>query len=151
GVSASPRLGLTSWRDLNGDGRTDLMTRSATMLGSILPGAGGGRFGQTIASYSGFRSLTKTSLAPMVGTSAADVVGRDPDGHLVVVPNSGRRNTSAPLPSNLRVTAAVQVINVGDWDRNGTDDVIVRSSGGDLLVLYPGLGNGKFGRGHALG
>lgn len=150
--SSTALVGLLSWGDLNGDGKNDVMARaSGTLLGSILSGAGSGRFGQTVASLSGFRTLTKTSLAPMVGSSAADVVGRDADGRLVVVPNSGKQNVTAPLPSNLKNTAATQVINVGDWDRNGTNDVIVRSSGGDLLVVYPGLGNGKFGRGQALG
>ncbi|MFL6022347.1 MAG: FG-GAP-like repeat-containing protein [Marmoricola sp.] len=150
--SATSLAALYSWGDLTGDGKGDVMTRSAgTLLSSILAGAGGGKFGQTLASYSGFRSLSKTSLAPMAGSAAADVVGRNADGKIEVVVNSGRANTSAALPSNLKVPTATQVISVGDWDRNGTSDVIVRSAGGDLLVLYPGLGNGKFGRGHALG
>src|SRR5262249_30820831 len=103
--------GLLSWGDLTGDGKGDVMTRSAgTLLGSILSGAGGGKFGQTWSSYSGFRSLAKASMAPMTGSAAADVVGRDADGHLVVVANSGRKNLGAPLPSNLKVTAATQVI-----------------------------------------
>ena len=90
-------------------------------------------------------------MAPMVGTAAADVVGRDSEGRLVVIPHTGKRNLSSPLISNLKVTAATQVLNAGDWNRDGRGDVIVRSAGGNLLVLYPGLGNGKFGRGQSLG
>jgi hypothetical protein len=40
---------------------------------------------------------------------------------------------------------------VGDWDRDGNADVVVRVAGGDQLVLYPGLGNGTFGRPRSLG
>jgi hypothetical protein len=150
--SATKLLSLLAWGDLTGDDHADVMARAAgTGLGSILAGAGGGRFGQTWGSFSGFSSLAKTSLAPMVGSSAADVLGRDSHGRLVVVANSGRRNITGSLKANLQLPAASQVINVGDWDRNGKGDVIVRSSQSDLLVWYPGHTDGTFGRGHSLG
>jgi len=151
-ASATRLIGMLSWGDLTGDNHVDVMTRDAgTGLGSILAGGGTGRFGQIWSSFSGFSSLTKTSMAPMVGTSAADVVGRDRHGHLVVVANSGRQNITGSLKANLQLSSAVQVLNVGDWDRNGRGDVIVRRSSGDLLVWYPGHADGTFGRGHSLG
>jgi len=144
--------GLLSWGDVTGDGRNDVMTRSAgTLIGKVYAGTGTGKVGQVWGSFSTFRTLTKASMAPMVGSGAADVVGRDPEGRLVVVPHSGKRNLGSPLLSNLRVEAATQVLNAGDWNRDGRGDVIVRSAGGNLLVLYPGLGNGRFGRGQSLG
>jgi hypothetical protein len=150
--TASSLIGLLSWGDLTGDDHTDVMVRAAgSGLGSILAGAGGGKFGQTWGSFSGFSSLKKTSLAPMVGSAAADVLGRDSHGRLVVVANSGKRNITTSLKANLKAPAASQVLNVGDWDRNGRSDVIIRSSGGDLLAWYPGHADGTFGRGHSLG
>ncbi|MFL6158676.1 MAG: FG-GAP-like repeat-containing protein [Marmoricola sp.] len=150
--STTGLIGMLSWGDLTGDGHVDVMTRSAgTGLGTILAGAGGGRFGQTWGSFSGFASLAKTSLAPLVGSSAADVLGRDSHGRLVVVANSGKRNILGSLKANLKVPSATQVLNVGDWDRNGKSDVIVRSSHDDLMVWYPGHEDGTFGRGHSLG
>ncbi len=144
--------GLLSWGDVTGDGRSDVMTRSAgTLIGKVYAGTGTGKVGQVWGSFSTFRTLTKASMAPMVGSAAADVVGRDPEGRLVVVPHSGKRNLGSPLASNLRVEAATQVLNVGDWNRDGRGDVVVRSAGGNLLVLYPGLGDGRFGRGLSLG
>lgn len=145
-------VGLLGWGDVTGDGKPDVMTRSAsTLIGKVYAGTGTGKVGQVWGSFSTFRTLSKASMAPMVGSAAADVVGRDPEGRLVVVPHSGKRNLSSPLYSNLRVPAATQVLNVGDWNRDGRGDVVVRSAGGDLLVLYPGLGNGRFGRGQSLG
>ncbi|RNL78626.1 hypothetical protein EFL95_05940 [Nocardioides marmorisolisilvae] len=150
--SVTPLIGLLSWGDLTGDDHTDVMARAAgTGLGTILSGAGSGKFGQTWGSFSGFSTLKKTSMAPMVGTAAADVVGRDSQGRLVVVANSGKRNITSSLKANLQLPAASQVINVGDWDRNGRSDVIIRSSSSDLLVWYPGHADGTFGRGHSLG
>ncbi len=154
GVTNSPYTlaGLLSWGDVTGDGRADVMARTAgSLVGQVYAGTGTGRVGQVWGSFSAFRSLTKASMAPMAGTAAADVVGRDSEGHLVVVPHNGKRNLSAPLYSNLRVDAATQVLNAGDWNRDGHGDVIVRSASGNLLVLYPGLGNGRFGRGRSLG
>ncbi len=162
GTGLGPKVGVTnapsdlatlmSWGDLTGDGRSDVMTRSAGSLNAQLyAGTGSGKVGQVWGSFSTFNGLTKASLAPMVGSAAADVVGRNAAGRLVVVPHTGKRNLSAPLYSNLKVTTATQVLNAGDWNRDGHGDVIVRSAGGDLLVLYPGLGNGRFGRGLSLG
>lgn len=154
GVTSTPTdvAALMSWGDLTGDGRADVMTRTAGSLNAnVYAGTGTGKVGQVWGSFSTFSMLTKASLAPMVGSAAADVVGRNAAGRLVVIPHTGKQNLSSPLLSNLRVPAATQVLSAGDWNRDGRGDVIVRSAGGDLLVLYPGLGNGRFGRGQSLG
>jgi hypothetical protein len=140
------------WGDLNGDARPDVLVReSGTGLGSLYAGASASKVGQTYGSFTALGGLSLASLAPMVGSSAADIVGRDAAGHLVVVPSNGRRNIGAPLRSNLKVADSSQVLDVGDWDRNGKNDVIVRITDGRVLLLYPGLGNGKFGRPYSLG
>ncbi|MCW2754475.1 MAG: N-acetylmuramoyl-L-alanine amidase, family 2 [Marmoricola sp.] len=150
-TSTTPVNALLGWGDLTGDGRPDVMVRDTSGLTRILSGNGHGQLGQV---YGPFRSLVgvkRPSLAPMVGSAAADVVGRSAAGHLVVVPNNGLTNIGAPLPTNLKVPTATQVLDVGDWNRDGKNDVVVRTSGGSLLVLYPGLGNGKFGQPRSLG
>ena len=143
---------LSGWGDLTGDAKPDVLVRSnGTGLTSIYSGTGTGGLGQVYGPFLSLTGLAKASLAPVVGTGAADLVARDSAGHLVVVPNNGLRNTSAPLPANLKVPAATQVYSVGDWDKDGRSDVVVRINSGDLLVLYPGLGNGKFGQPRSLG
>jgi hypothetical protein len=141
---------LYGWGDLNGDKRADLMVRTGTRT-TMYAGTGGNRLGQVYGPFNGLGGLASASLAPMAGTGAADMVGRDAAGRLVVVVNNGRRNTSLPLGSNLAQPGASQVLNVGDWDRDGRSDVVVRKSANDLLVLFPGLGNGRFGRPRSLG
>ncbi|MGY2873983.1 hypothetical protein ACVW00_001173 [Marmoricola sp. URHA0025 HA25] len=141
---------LLGWGDLTGDGRTDVMARVGSTT-TLYSGTGQASLGQTVGPFSSLGGLSRVTLTNMGGSKEADAVGRDAAGHLVVVLNNGARNTSAPLPTNLTVAGASQVLDVGDWDRDGTSDVVVRTSGGDQLVLYPGLGNGKFGRPHSLG
>jgi len=141
---------LLGWGDLNNDGRSDVMARAGNLT-TLYSGTGGAGVGQAYGPFDSLAGLQKISLAPMMGSGAADVVGRDAAGHLVVVANNGLRSASAPLPSNLTVAGVTQLLNVGDWDRDGNADVVVRVAGGDQLVMYPGLGNGNFGRPRALG
>ncbi|MFL6158783.1 MAG: FG-GAP repeat domain-containing protein, partial [Marmoricola sp.] len=143
---------LLGWGDLTGDGRSDLMVRNAaTGLATIYAGTGTGKLGQAWGSFTSLAGLSRATLTPMVGSAQADIVARDSVGRLVVVPNNGLGNTGAALASNLKVPTATQVLGVGDWDGDGKSDVVVRTSAGNLLVLYPGLGNGKFGQPRSLG
>lgn len=141
---------LLGWGDQNNDGKSDVMARVGNLTTGYA-GTGTARLGQTFGPFDSLAGLSKVSLAPMMGSNAADVVGRDAAGHLVVIANNGLRSGSAPLPSNLTVAGVTQLLNVGDWDRDGLADVVVRVAAGNQLVLYPGLGNGKFGRPRSLG
>jgi hypothetical protein len=140
---------LMGWGDLTGDSHPDVMARVGGT--TTLYSGTGQSLGQTFGPFGALSGLKDVTMAPMGGSKAADAVGRDAAGHLVVVLSNGARNTSAPLASNLTVGGATQLLDVGDWDRNGTSDVIVRVSQGDQLVLYPGLGNGRFGQPRSLG
>jgi hypothetical protein len=152
GAQAAPVTALLGWGDLTGDKLPDIVVRDAgTGLSRIRAGTGTGALSVTYGPFGSLAGLGQVSMAPMVGTAAADVVARDPAGHLIVVPNNGLKNISAPLPTNLKVPGATQLLDVGDWNSDGYSDVIVRTNGGNLLVLYPGLGNGKFGQPRSLG
>lgn len=149
---SAPPTAVLGWGDLSLDGKPDLVVRDkGTAQSRILTGDGSGKLSTVYGPFRYLAGLSKVSMAPMTGSSAADVVGRNPRGQLVIVPNNGRRNISAPLPTNLTVPEASQVLSVGDWNLDGHGDVMVRISGGDQLVLYPGLGNGKFLRARSMG
>ena len=152
GTLAAPVSALLGWGDLTGDARSDILVRDkGTGLGRIGSGTGKGALGTVFGPFETPRGLSKFSMAPMVGSLAADMVARTSSGRLVVIPNNGRRNIGARLPSNLKVPAATQVLSVGDWDKDGKADVIVRLSEGNALRFYPGLGNGKFGQPRSFG
>jgi hypothetical protein len=92
--------------------------------------------------------MTKMSAGQMMGGVQPDLVGTNAAGtKLVALPSNDRVNVYAPSPANLRVPSASQVLNVGDWNKDGKGDIITRQSGGDLLMFRPGRGDGKFSEG----
>ena len=98
----------------------------------ILTGRSDGTFGPTLGPFSGGAGLLKLSSGQLAGTAAPDVVGTDAGGQrLVVLTSNGLVNTRPSLRTNLRVAGATQVLNVGDWNRDGKGDVITRQDEGD--------------------
>ncbi len=132
--------------DMNGDGYGDVVVRSASTGQSlILPGARG-TFGKVLGPFDDAKGMGHLSAGQMVGGAQPDLVGTNSAGTaLLVVANNGLVNLRPALPSTLTRADATQVLNVGDWNRDGRGDVITRQTGGDSLVLQPGLGNGGFG------
>ena len=144
---------LFGWGDLTGDRPADLMARLGRAHRSCTPATvavgSAQKLGPSVATWPG---SPPRPPAPMPGAAAADVVGRDRAGRLVVVTNNGRRNLTGAPASNLVARWATQLLNVGDWDRDGhARPDHARVVGNDLLVFYPGFGNGKFGRAALLG
>jgi hypothetical protein len=136
--------------DLTGDRIADLVVRRAGLT-TIYAGTRGPRLGLTYRTYQDLAGLGLMSSGQLAGGGSSEMVGEDSAGRLVVIAGNGRRNTGSVLTTNLTVPGATQVLDVGDWDRNGTSDLVTRESSGDLMVLRPGLGNGRFGRGRSLG
>ena len=135
--------------DLNGDATGDLILRSATTgrLG-IMVGRSNASFGPTLGWFPSPDGFANMSAGQMMGGEQPDVVGTDATGsQLVVLPSNGEVNVYKKPPSNLRVPDATQLLNVGDWNRDGKGDIITRQSGGDVLVLRPGRGDGTFSKG----
>jgi len=133
--------------DLDGDGVGDVVVRSSrTGAFAILTGRSGGSFGPTLGWFPSPAGMANLSAGQMTGGAQPDVVGTNATGsRLVVLPSNGRVNVYKPLPDNLRVPTATQVLSVGDWNRDGKGDVITRQDGGDTLMLRPGQGDGTFG------
>ncbi len=133
--------------DLNGDSTGDLILRSAdTGRLGILVGRSDATFGPTLGSFPSPEGYANLSAAQMMGGAQPDVVGTDATGsRLIVLPSNGEVNAYKRISSGLRVPDATQLLNVGDWNRDGKGDIITRQSGGDVLVFRPGLGDGTFG------
>jgi hypothetical protein len=142
--------GLLGTGDLTGDRISDLVVRRAGLV-TIYAGTRGPKLGLAYGSYPNLAGLGRMSSGQLAGGASSEILGEDSAGRLVVIAGNGRRNLGGAVTTNLTLPGATQVLDVGDWDRNGTTDLITREASGDLLVLRPGLGNGKFGRGRSLG
>ena len=67
---------------------------------------------------------------------------RRPEPHKVVVEYGGGRRSVGDRSSGLLAPGAVAV---ADLNGDGIPDLIVANSGGNNVLVYPGLGNGQFG------
>jgi hypothetical protein len=86
----------------------------------------------------------------LAGTSRGDLVARrTSDGHGIVLPvnvsSTGVPSLGAPIDTGIDLTGAAAVLKVGDWNRDGYDDLAVRRKADPQdLWLYAGHGNGTF-------
>lgn len=99
---------------------------------------------QAQASFSG-RQLE----SDLAGVDQPDiVVRRASDGQGFVIPlrstPQGYRR-GAPVATGIDLSTQNRILNAGDWDRDGTSDLITRRTSDGSLWFRPGLGNGTFG------
>ncbi len=135
---------ITGYGDYNHDGRPDLLARSAaTKKAYVFPNLGTTTFGHWLGPLLAFSKTEMISSGGnLVAGGPTDVLGRRGDA-LVVIAHRGTWNTSAPVATGLRLGQATTLLNVGDWDRDGDGDLIVRTRAGDLKLRLSN-GNGTF-------
>jgi len=146
GTSYSAIIGAGN--DQNGDGAGDLLIRARTTgaLGIRL-GRTNATFGSTLGWFTGAERWTRQSAGQMSGSPQADLIGVGPSGRqLLVMANNGLSNSQGLLTTNIKNPGLSMLINAGDWNRDGYGDIIARDQTKDRLVLYPGLGNGRYRR-----
>jgi len=140
--------------DANGDGRPDLLTRTASgaldFYAGTLPTVAG--YGAAQAVGVGWQSFSRVIGAGDInGDAKADMLTVRSDGTLWCYPGrgiSGGTNGSYGSPTQVGSTwtSFVDVIDAGDVDHNGTNDLVaVRPDG--TLWLY--LSTGKVAAGQA--
>ena len=82
----------------------------------------------------------------LVGSPHPDlVVRRAGDGQGVLIPTQGSgQPLGAPVDTGWNLADADTLLNVGDWDRDGFGDFMVRRTSDKTLQLYRGNGQGQF-------
>lgn len=133
---------VVSAGDLNGDGRSDLVGRldGSGRLVAFLGTARGGFVRSQVGTGWGTYPLV-AGAGDLDGDGYDDLVGRDREGRLFVhrglAPADGR---SARLAKRVQLAGSFGTVNavlgVGDADRDGSPDLLVRRDGGDAY-LHP--------------
>jgi len=133
-------------RDLNGDGKVDLVVANQGGNSiSVALGNGNGTFG------------TPSSIAVGSGPSALAAGDLNGDGKLDLVVANGGANTvsillgngsgrfSAASGSPVTVGTNPRAVALGDLNGDGLTDLAVANGAGDSITVLPGNGNGTFG------
>ncbi|QIX25937.1 hypothetical protein ncot_04475 [Nocardioides sp. JQ2195] len=143
---------ITGFGDINGDGIGDLYARNAgNHKGYVFPARRDGSLGHWLGPFGKLGTKTNLSVANVVGTKDPDVIARKGDS-LKVIAHRGTQNASAPVPTtNSAMGKANLLLNVGDWDRDGHGDMVVRNGSTGRLKLLRGLGDDKFAKPVSIG
>ncbi|WP_269461914.1 FG-GAP-like repeat-containing protein [Arthrobacter sp. SO5] len=152
---------LTAVRDLNGDGKNDLLGRMAD--GSLWLYAGTGRVNSTSNGYAGGQKVGNFGwdvFDHLLGAGdynsdgKNDVLARMPDGTLWMYPGTGTGKFSTPRRVGTGWNIFDSVVSAGNLDRDSFPDIIARRPDGSLWS-YAGTGmqtnEGYLGRAYAGG
>ena len=135
---------ISGFGDFTRDGKPDLVVRRAGDKGYILPSHGDATFGRKIGPFSRLTNGGAISgIGNTTGSSAPDLVARRGDD-LVTIAHQGTFNLGRPIPTGVSLGGANAVLNVGDWDRDGSGDIVFRRASDGALILRRGDGRGGF-------
>ncbi len=130
--------------DLSGDGKLDLLVGDVYGDVLILEGNGDGTF----RPFEPVKAAIALAVADLTGNGVPDFIFADQSLNQVSVVYGTLSDTSnsfqviAGQSSGLLAPGAVKL---ADLNGDGIPDLIVANSGGDNVLVYPGLGNGQFG------
>jgi hypothetical protein len=130
--------------DLLGNGRLDLLVGNAYGDVLILVGNGDGSF----RPFEPVKSAVALAVADLTGNGVLDFVFADQSlNRVTVVYGSTSQSATNPQVIGNQTTGVLAPGAVLLHDMNGDNipDLVVANSGGNNVLVYPGLGNGQFG------
>ncbi|GAA1091399.1 hypothetical protein GCM10009668_02710 [Nocardioides dubius] len=134
---------ITGIGDFDGDGKADLLMRFAkNQKFYIRPGTGKGTYKKLLGPFASLKGARAVSAAPIAGSPHPDLVTVT-GSTLRVLPHAGTVNLSPAVYLGSGFNGSEALLNVGDWDRDGRNDIISKTAAGDLR-LHRNLGGNKF-------
>ncbi|WP_323095390.1 FG-GAP-like repeat-containing protein [Intrasporangium sp. YIM S08009] len=141
-MNAITRLG-----DVDGDGREDVVAREAA-TGSLwlYRGTGHGFLPRVRLGASGWNGLREiTAVGDVTGDGRADLVAVEArTGNLYLYPGRGTSLGARRLVGHGGWNGVGELTGVGDFDRDGHNDLVARENRTGALWLYRGTGHGWF-------
>src|SRR3546814_73828 len=136
---------ITGYGDITGDGKADLAVRTAASDNLyVYSGKGDGTFGTRLGPLLEAAPLNSFSFGDADKNGLPDLVGIHSRSMLIYENRpGGNGNTGTPVSVGDKFENANLLLNAGDWDRDGHDDIIIRETSG-ALKLIRGLGDDKF-------
>ncbi|WP_051479200.1 VCBS repeat-containing protein [Arthrobacter sp. H5] len=132
-------------KDMNGDGKTDLIGRDSS--GRLWYYAGNGNRGYSTRTLMGSGGWNSMDLILMPGDfngdKRSDVIARDTTGRLWLYPGNGAGGLTARTQIGSSWNNLTAVATPGDFNGDSKVDLLARDSAGRLW-LYPGNGTGGF-------
>ena len=130
--------------DLLGNGQLDLLVGNAYGDVLILVGNGDGTF----RPFEPVKAAIALAVADLTGNGVLDFVFADQSlNQVTVVYGSTSQNSNSPQVIGNQTTGVLApgAVLLADLNGDGIPDLIVANSGGNNVLVYPGLGNGQFG------
>lgn len=161
-VSTTPSIVYPDWAgtdkafspgDFNGDGKKDLISRSAASGRLYLnPGNGDGTFGAGVqigTGWAGYRDVF--SPGDFNGDGKTDVIGNKTDGTLWLWPGNGTGGFGTAAQIGTNGWEVYDLFSPGDFNGDGKADVIGRRPSNGTLWMWPGTGSGTVSSGVQIG
>jgi len=130
--------------DLLGNGRLDLLVGDAEGDVLILVGNGDGTF----RPFEPVKAAIALAVADLTGNGVPDFVFADQSLNRVTVvygTNGANSTGSQVIADQSTGLLAPGAVKLADLTGDGIPDLIIANSGGNNVLVYPGLGNGQFG------
>ncbi len=137
---------LTGVKDFDSDGREDLVARTPGGALWFYPGNGSGGYTAGRQIGTGWNIYTEVvGVGDINGDGRSDLIATKPDGSLWFYAGTGRvQGSDEGYAAGQKIgdfgwDAFNTFVNVGDFDGNGTNDLVARKPDGTLW-LFPGTG-----------
>jgi hypothetical protein len=129
--------------DVNGDGLLDLLIGNTAGDVLILEGNANGTF----QPFEPVKAAIALAVADLTGNGVPDFVFADQSLDRVTVEYGTTKQSASTqvIASQSSGLLAPGAVKLADLNGDGIPDLIVANSGGNDVLVYPGLGNGQFG------